>query len=292
MPARGSGRHHAAHGHGPKWPALIVIATGDAVAALAFVTTAAAARILLANGPASVAGLACPGGDDSSPSACPAAAPSANPGGRPAGTALPATAGSPTAERPPLTATAQAPGPTAAAAQQPGRTAASPSSAGPGSAVDQVLSLINTARGRAGLPGYTITAGLRRSSERHNARMAAGCGLSHQCRGEPSIGERETDAGVHWTTAGENIGDGGPVADSPAAIARMAVMLTQDMLNEHPPGDGHRKNILSTAFRHIGIAIVRDRSGTVWLTQDFSDLAAVTAAWLRAARSSTTGRSG
>ena len=92
--------------------------------------------------------------------------------------------------------------------------------------------------------------------------------------GEPPVGERETDAGVHWTTAGENIGEGGPVAGSSAAIAQMALMLTHDMLNEHPPNDGHRRNILSTAFRHIGIAIFRDRSGTVWMTQDFSNLEA------------------
>jgi uncharacterized protein YkwD len=137
--------------------------------------------------------------------------------------------------------------------------------------VEQVLSLINKARSRAGLRDYSVTAGLRRSSERHNALMAAGCGLSHQCRGEHSLGERETAAGVHWTAAGENIGEGGPMANSPAAIAHMALVLTQDMLNEHPPDDGHRKNILSTAFRHVGIAIFRDSSGTVWMTQDFSN---------------------
>ena len=56
-----------------------------------------------------------------------------------------------------------------------------------------------------------------------------------------------------------------------AAIAKMAVALTQDMLNEKPPDDGHRRNILSSSFTHIGIAVVRDSSGTVWLTQDFSN---------------------
>jgi len=48
------------------------------------------------------------------------------------------------------------------------------------------------------------------------------------------------------------------------------VELTTDMLNERPPDDGHRLNILSHAFRHIGIAITRDSHGTVWMTQDFS----------------------
>ena len=49
----------------------------------------------------------------------------------------------------------------------------------------------------------------------------------------------------------------------------MAVGLTQAMLNEKPPDDGHRKNILSRSFTHIGIAVFRVSSGTVWLTQDF-----------------------
>jgi uncharacterized protein YkwD len=101
--------------------------------------------------------------------------------------------------------------------------------------------------------------------------MAGGCGLSHQCPGEPALGDRETAAGVAWTAAGENIGEGRPVADTPAAIAQMAVGLAQSMLNEKPPDDGHRLNILSSAFTHVGISVFRDSSGTVWMTQDFSN---------------------
>lgn len=160
------------------------------------------------------------------------------------------------------------PAPSRSRAAAPGP-AASSSPAAP-AAVQQVLALINKARGQAGLPAYTLSSGLDKSAAAHNALMAAGCGLSHQCQGEPSLGTRETAAGVQWTAAGENIGEGGPEPASQAAIARMAVTLTQDMLNEQPPSDGHRLNILSSAFHHIGIAVVRDSSGTVWLTQDFS----------------------
>ena len=135
----------------------------------------------------------------------------------------------------------------------------------------QVLALINQARAAAGLPALAVSAGLDASSSAHNLLMADGCGLSHQCPGEPPIGDRETAAGIAWTAAGENIGEGGPVADTTAAIAAMAVGLTQSMLNEQPPNDGHRMNILSTTFTHIGIAVYRDSSGTVWLTQDFSN---------------------
>jgi uncharacterized protein YkwD len=140
-----------------------------------------------------------------------------------------------------------------------------------GTPASQVLALINQARSTAGLAPLTVTAGLQSSSAAHNSVMAGGCGLSHQCPGEASLGARETAAGVAWTAAGENIGEGGPVANTPAAITQMVVTLTQDMLNEQPPDDGHRLNILSTSFTHIGIAVLRDSSGTVWLTQDFSN---------------------
>jgi uncharacterized protein YkwD len=139
------------------------------------------------------------------------------------------------------------------------------------SAVSQVLALINQARAGAGLAAYTISSGLVRSATAHNQVMAGGCGLSHQCPGEPPLGTRETDAGVQWTSAGENIGEAGPISRTSSAIAQAAVGLTQAMLNEKPPDDGHRLNILSSGFRHIGIAVYLDSSGTVWMTQDFSN---------------------
>jgi uncharacterized protein YkwD len=154
---------------------------------------------------------------------------------------------------------------------------AAPSASGPAtgtgvsSAAAGVLALINQARASAGLPAYTILAGLQASSGQHNMLMAGGCGLSHQCPGEPALGARETAAGVQWTAAGENIGEGGPVADTTAAITSMATALTQDMLNEKPPDDGHRLNLLSSSFTSIGIAVYRGSDGTVWMTQDFAN---------------------
>jgi uncharacterized protein YkwD len=150
-------------------------------------------------------------------------------------------------------------------------TAASGSGSAGTAAAGQVLALINQARASAGLPALTVTAGLDTSATAHTMKMAGGCGLSHQCPGEAAIGDRETAAGVIWSAAGENIGEGGPVAATPAAIAQMAAGLTQSMLNEQPPDDGHRMNILSSTFTHIGIGVYRDSSGTVRMTQDFSN---------------------
>jgi uncharacterized protein YkwD len=134
-----------------------------------------------------------------------------------------------------------------------------------------VLSLINQARAQQGLPALAISSGLNTSSAAHTSVMAGDCGLSHQCPGEPPLGTRLTNAGVHWTSAGENIGEGGPVPDTTAAITQMAVNLTQSMLDEQPPDDGHRMNILSSSFRFIGITVFLDAKGTVWMTQDFSN---------------------
>jgi uncharacterized protein YkwD len=169
---------------------------------------------------------------------------------------------------PGATPTGTGPAHTPPAKSTPASTAPAP---GLSAAAQQVLALINQARSQAGLAAYTVSPGLDTSAARHTAVMAAGCGLSHQCPGEPALGDRETAAGVHWTAAGENIGEGGPVADATAAIAQMAVGLTQSMLDEKPPDDGHRLNILSSAFSHVGISVFRDSSGTVWMTQDFSN---------------------
>jgi uncharacterized protein YkwD len=259
MPARRSRGYQRDRRHrGPRVLGVIVISV--AVLTVGYLATVASARILDGTGIATAGGgSGCPSAAPSAPSACPqaaAAAAPAQPSVSPATRASTvASSGSPTAT--PSRAGSATPGAARAALAEP--------------AVQQVLKLINKARARAGLPGYALTGGLRRSSRRHNSLMANGCGLSHQCQGEPPLGARETAAGVPWTTAGENIGEGRPVADTAAAISQMALTLTRDMLGEKPPGDGHRLNLLNPAFHHIGIAIYRDSSGTVWLTQDFSN---------------------
>ncbi|QUQ64377.1 sigma-70 family RNA polymerase sigma factor [Kutzneria sp. CA-103260] len=144
-------------------------------------------------------------------------------------------------------------------------------STAPTSPADRVLALMNQARAAAGLPPYRMDTSLIGSATAHNQTMAGGCGLSHQCTGEPGIGDRETAAGVRWGACGENIGDGGPVGNSTDPVAKMALGLTQGMLDEKPPNDGHRQNILSSSFTRVGIVVSRNASGTVWMTQDFAD---------------------
>jgi uncharacterized protein YkwD len=137
-------------------------------------------------------------------------------------------------------------------------------------AAAQVLALVNQTRAQAGLPPYEVNPALIASALSHDVRMEDGCGLSHQCQNEPPLGERETSAGVHWTSAGENIGEGGNARDS-SQITEMALSLTNEMLDESAPSDGHRQNLLSHSFTSIGIAVIVDSAGKVWMTQDFSN---------------------
>ncbi|GGL19986.1 CAP domain-containing protein [Mangrovihabitans endophyticus] len=159
---------------------------------------------------------------------------------------------------------------------RPGRPSGKPSTAPPagpppatgGSIAGQVLAHINTARAAQGLSAYTLDGDLSQASAKHNQLMIGGCGLSHQCANEGGIGDRFSAEGVSWTSAGENIGFGS-AGGSDAEIIRAANGLTDSMLAETPPEDGHRKNLLSSGFRHIGLSVVRDGKGVVWMTQDF-----------------------
>ena len=137
-----------------------------------------------------------------------------------------------------------------------------------GSILDQVLAHINAARQANSLPAYALSSDLSKASALHNQLMIGGCGLSHQCPGEASIGPRFTAQGVKWTAAGENIGYRSAGA-SDAAIIQAANATTDSMLAEVAPDDGHKKNLLSKDFTRIGLSVVRDSKGLVWITQDF-----------------------
>nr|BFE69753.1 hypothetical protein GCM10020092_030540 [Actinoplanes digitatis] len=131
-----------------------------------------------------------------------------------------------------------------------------------------MLAHINAARAEEGLLAYRLDSSLSKASALHNKLMIDGCGLSHRCSGEGDIGTRFSAQGVDWSSAGENIGFGSAGADN-SAIVRAANGLTDSMLAEVPPEDGHRKNLLSKSFKRIGLSVVRDGKGIVWMTQDF-----------------------
>ncbi len=155
--------------------------------------------------------------------------------------------------------------------KQPG--SGTPSGGGTTSSASQLeqklFAQINTDRAAQGLPAYTLNAVLSNGARQHSVAMTQpNCGLSHQCPGEPNLGQRITNEGIHWMTCGENAGYTSPYPDAWTAVQQN---IEQGMLKEQAPNDGHRKNLLSTAFHQVGIGIVTDSKGLIWVTEDFTN---------------------
>ncbi|SHM73573.1 CAP domain-containing protein [Cryptosporangium aurantiacum] len=134
-----------------------------------------------------------------------------------------------------------------------------------------VLAQINKVRAANGAKALTMNSQLVAAARQHNLVMAGGCGLSHQCAGEGNAGARISAQGLKWSAYAENIGYGSTSAATDAAHTATATRITQSMIDEVAPNDGHRRNILNPSLGQIGIDLYRDAKGTLWMTQDFSN---------------------
>jgi len=134
-----------------------------------------------------------------------------------------------------------------------------------------VLNQINKVRAANGAKALTMNSQLVAAAHQHNLVMAGGCGLSHQCSGEGNAGARISAQGLNWSAYAGNIGYGSTSAATDAAYTATATRVTQSMIDEVAPNDGHRRNILNPSLGRIGIDLHRDAKGTLWMTQDFSN---------------------
>ncbi len=134
-------------------------------------------------------------------------------------------------------------------------------------AATSVFKMLNAERAANHLPALGASTALTSSARRHNLTMAAANQLSHQLPGEPVFSTRISQAGVAWHSAAENIGWNSDRSTAGANALQAA------MYGEKPPNDGHRRNILSTSVRFVGIDVLIDaRTGKLWLTEDFADV--------------------
>jgi uncharacterized protein YkwD len=141
--------------------------------------------------------------------------------------------------------------------------------AGPSSNEQQiaqaVFQAINASRAAAGHSSLQWGAALAAGARKHDLKMSAADQLSHQLAGEPALGTRITQDGVHWSWCGENIGD------TSSTSVSGALGLHSLMMAEQPPNDGHRQNILSTNYTMVGVDILIDSHHRLWLTEDFAN---------------------
>ncbi|QLE70369.1 CAP domain-containing protein [Streptomyces rectiverticillatus] len=120
--------------------------------------------------------------------------------------------------------------------------------------VQQVVSMVNAERAKAGCSPLTINAKLQAAAQGHSDDMAARDYYDHTSPEGKSPGDRMTAAGYRWSTYGENI------FKSPKD-ARTAM----DGWMKSP---GHRANILNCSFKEIGVGI-NFKSNGPWWTQNF-----------------------
>ena len=133
----------------------------------------------------------------------------------------------------------------------------------PGVAVN-VLTLLNQERAGYHLPALKMNTNLVNSAYGHNVKMAVQNSMSHQLAGEKSLGPRLDAAHYKWSAAGECIGWTSDDTNTGA------LDIQRYMYNEKAPNDGHRRIILSSAYRDIGISVITDVThGRLWITEDF-----------------------
>jgi uncharacterized protein YkwD len=153
----------------------------------------------------------------------------------------------------------------APATPTPTSTSASSTTAKENQIAQAVFQAINQSRAANKLPPLKWSNALASSARQHNMAMQAANTLSHQLPGEPDPGAREHQQGVNWIWAAENIGE------TTDQSVNGALALHQAMMNEQPPDNGHRLNILTTTGTMVGVSILLDQQhGVLWLTEDFA----------------------
>ncbi|WP_381792217.1 CAP domain-containing protein [Streptomyces niveus] len=123
-----------------------------------------------------------------------------------------------------------------------------------GGLADQVTTLVNSERSKAGCGPVSTSTQLDTAALRHSQDMAAKGYFDHNSPDGKDPGDRITAAGYQWTTYGENIARG----------QQTAAQVMEGWMKS----PGHRANILNCAFKEIGVG-VHDGTGGPWWTQAF-----------------------
>jgi uncharacterized YkwD family protein len=118
--------------------------------------------------------------------------------------------------------------------------------------VQQVIDLTNAQRSKNGLPALKADAQLNGVAQKKSVDMQQNNYFSHTSPTYGSPFDMMRDFGVTYKSAGENIAQG--------------QRTPQEVVNAWMNSEGHRKNILSANFTHIGVGY--EKTGNHW-TQMF-----------------------
>jgi uncharacterized protein YkwD len=120
--------------------------------------------------------------------------------------------------------------------------------------VQAVINFTNEERSKARVPPLTVDPRLTDAAERHADRMAKRDRLSHTLDGR-SVADRVRAAGYEYRTVGENI----------AWNQRTPAEVVDGWMTSR----GHRQNLLSGDFTHIGVAVATNAKGEPYWVQVF-----------------------
>lgn len=130
-----------------------------------------------------------------------------------------------------------------------------------------VFQATNQTRAAFGLYPLRWSPALANCANQHNLYMKSANTLAHQLPGEFDLGVRERQHGVDWVWASENVGV------TYNTTLNGVLGLHQTMMDEVPPYDSHRQNILTTSANIVGIAVLFDQyNAAIWLTVDFAQV--------------------
>lgn len=119
----------------------------------------------------------------------------------------------------------------------------------------EVIRLTNVERQKAGLPAYAHNWELSRVARYKSQDMANKGYFSHTSPTYGSPFQMMKSFRINYRAAGENIAMG----------QRTAQAVVQGWMNS----SGHRANILSRNFTHIGVGYAKNSKGTIYWTQMF-----------------------
>ncbi|WP_260631367.1 CAP domain-containing protein [Neobacillus niacini] len=170
----------------------------------------------------------------------------------PAAPAPAPTAPAPKPAAPSPAAPAPKPAAPAPAAPAPKPAAPAPATGDVGQFVQQVIDLTNAQRSKNGLPALKADSQLSSVAQKKSVDMAQNNYFSHTSPTYGSPFDMMRDFGVTYKSAGENIAQG--------------QRTPQEVVTAWMNSEGHRKNILSANFTHIGVGY--EKSGNHW-TQMF-----------------------
>ncbi|QLQ40329.2 CAP domain-containing protein [Micromonospora robiginosa] len=134
-----------------------------------------------------------------------------------------------------------------------GTTARTTSSGGLSSELQQVVTLVNQERAKAGCKALTVNSKLTLAAQRHSQDQADHKKMSHDGSDGSKFTDRYNRVGYAFRSGAENVAWGYESAD--------AVM--KGWMNS----EGHRNNILNCSYTEIGVGVARS-NGPYW-TQDF-----------------------